>query len=163
MAIINGMKNLTKIGLQSAKQGAKKGIKGAEKLDKTLTNGAVKKGTKKSAQYINSKAQFTKPFIDVVDKETGEVGKKTMHNFYTGKKANPLYVGVIGGGYLAATNAYKGTQVPLDRLKLATMNDFQNYGAPDVMMYDGVSQDQAPKNLNADGSLVFGLHNSRKG
>lgn len=140
MAIINGMKNLTKIGLQGTKQGAKK-----------------------SAQYVNSKVQIKKPFIDTVDKKTGEVGKKTMSNFYTGKKANPFYVGGAGAIYLAGTNAYKGTQVPLDRLKLATMNDFQNYGAPDVMMYDGVAQQQAPKNLNADGSLVFGLHNSRKG
>lgn len=70
----------------------------------------------------------------------------------------------VGGGYLAINNAKLGFEhKTIEPLRLATMNNYQEMGAPDVMMYDGVGQERAPKNLNADGSIVFGLHNNRRG
>lgn len=148
MAVIGGIKNLTKIGLKNLEKGRQEVLKAGE----TVTNKTL------------NKAQFTKPFIDTVDKKTGEVGAQKLSNFYTGKKANPVWVAGIGATYLGAKNIHEGTkESTTGRLQLATMNDFQEIGAPDIMMYDGVSQNSAPKNMNADGSLVFGLHNSRKG
>lgn len=148
MAVIGGIKNLTKIGLKNLEKGRENMLKTGDKF----TNRAI------------NKAQFTKPFINTVDKKTGEVGKESLHNLYTGKRANPVWVAGIGATYIGAQNLKQGYKAnTTDRLQLATMNNYQELGAPDIMMYDGVAQNSAPQNLNADGSLVFGLHNSRKG
>lgn len=97
-------------------------------------------------------------------KKVDGVESKRMGNMWTGKKINPLHLGVAGGLYLGAQSMGESinfkTKAGLD---MAIANDYQNYGAPDVMSYDGVSQQRAPQNLNANGSLVFGLHNNRKG
>jgi hypothetical protein len=133
MAILNSAKNLAKIGIK-AKEGVKNGTKKAIK-----------------SSVINAK-----------DKD-GNI-KKTLGNVYTGKKLNPIHVGVVGGVFLGGQYAKKSMgHNSIEPLKLATMNNYQEMGAPDVMMYDGVGQERAPKNLNANGSIVFGLHNSRKG
>lgn len=133
--MFNNVKNMTKIGLSMAGKDIK---------------GAPKKIVKSSV-------------IDVKDKKTGEV-KKNLGNLYTGKKINPKHLAiggtaVIGGQYLAAAHEQKTT----GHLKLATMNNYAEIGAPEIMNYDGVGQQKAPSDLNAHGSLVFGLHNGRKG
>lgn len=96
-------------------------------------------------------------FIDTKNK------KKTLANLYTGKKLNPKHVAVVGGGYLAFNQAKMGYEYQMGPLKRATMNDYQYIGLPEIMMYDGVGQERGSKNLNVDGSIVFDLHNNRKG
>lgn len=135
MAILNSAKNLAKIGI---------------------------KNTKKGSKIISDKAQIKKPIVDARNKD--KTIKKNLGNIYTGKKLNPLYVGAAGAAYLGVKNAKHSIgHSSIEPLKLATMSNYQELGAPDAMMYDGVGQERAPKNLNANGSLVFGLHNSRKG
>ncbi|MEX3713539.1 hypothetical protein ABFV99_14140 [Cytobacillus horneckiae] len=129
------IKNLAKIGLSKMSQGPR---------------------------AVADKVQIKKPFIDVKDKN-GDVQKK-LGNFYTGKKINPLYVGGAGAAYLVGKQTFKDVEKStIGPLNLATKNDYQHLGAPDVMMYDGVGQERAPSNMNAEGNLVFGLHNMRKG
>ena len=139
MSILRNSKNLAKIGLSNAKSGAKKG-----------------------AKYVSDKAQIKKPFVDVKTKD----GKnpKNIGNVWTGKKLNPLHVAGAGGLYVGA-KALEGSfkHNTVQKLEIATYNDYQEYGSPDIMSYDGVGQKAAPKNMNADGSIVFGLHNLRKG
>ncbi|MES9681839.1 hypothetical protein ABWK22_02740 [Gottfriedia acidiceleris] len=138
MSILNSSMNLAKIGL------------------------GAKKGAEKVAKATAKKAQIKKPIVNSLDKN-GEI-KKSLSNVYTGKKLNPVYVGAAATAYLGFKQAKHGFETKtIAPLKLATMSNYQEQGAPDVMMYDGVGQDRAPKNLNANGSLVFGLHNSRKG
>ncbi|MFE4029184.1 hypothetical protein ACFX4N_23805 [Priestia sp. YIM B13551] len=145
MAFVNGVRNLAKIGLQGTQKGMSKATE------------PVKKTSVKAAKKV---AKTT--FIDVKNKD-GEV-QKNLANFYTGKKLNPVHAAALGGAYLGGQSMYQSLQKQtITPLKLATMNDYQEIGAPDIMMYDGVGQDRAPKNLNADGSIVFGLHNMRKG
>lgn len=146
MALIKGMKNLARIGVKNTKN-----------VVNQYENGLVN-----ATEHIGKMAQIKKPIIDVKDKE-GNI-KKSLGNLYTGKKANPLWVGAAGGAYLVGKNLYKSAdKQTMQPLKLATMNNYQEIGAPDIMMYDGVGQERAPKNMNADGSIVFGLHNMRRG
>lgn len=146
MAILNSAKNLAKIGLNKSKQ----------------ASSVVASTSKKAAVATVNKTQLKKPLINSVDKE-GNI-KSNLGNLYTGKKVNPLYVGAAAAAYLGGRNIYNSIESQTVKpLKLATMNNYQELGAPDVMMYDGVGQERAPRNLNANGSLVFGLHNSRKG
>ncbi|PFB64476.1 hypothetical protein COK00_12120 [Bacillus cereus] len=148
MAILNSVKNLAKIGVQNTKIGTKMAAHSVKNSPKTIANG-VKNAPKNIVKST---------FVDTKDKE------KTLSNFYTGKKLNPKHVMAVGGGYLAINNAKLGFEhKTIEPLRLATMNNYQEMGAPDIMMYDGVGQERAPKNLNADGSIVFGLHNNRRG
>ncbi|ACK61344.1 TPA: hypothetical protein ACGW6Y_005587 [Bacillus cereus] len=96
-------------------------------------------------------------FIDTKNK------KKTLSNLYTGKRINPKHFAVVGGGYLAFNQAKMSFEYQIEPLKRATMNDYQYIGSPEIMMYDGVGQESVSKNLNVDGSIVFDLHNNRKG
>lgn len=139
MSILKNSKNLAKIGLSNAKSGVKKG-----------------------AKFVSDNAQVKKPFIDVKAKDGKD--PKNIGNVWTGKKINPVHFAGAGGVYLGGKmleGSFKHNTI--QKLELATYNDYQEYGAPDIMSYDGVGQQAAPKNMNADGSIVFGLHNMRKG
>ncbi|UOE58097.1 hypothetical protein [Cytobacillus oceanisediminis] len=102
------------------------------------------------------------PIVEAKPNKQGSISR--MSNFYTGKRLNPLVVGGVGAAYLAGTNGKHAIEKnSIEPLRLATQRDVQHLGAPDIMMYDGVGQDKAPSNLNANGSIVFGLHNMRRG
>lgn len=148
MAFYKNAKNLSKIGLSK-------------------TTGAAKKaavGTKNAAgKFVSEKVQPTKLFVDVKTPKDGRP-KERLENLYTGKKANPWVVGAAGATLLGTSFTKDAwNHHVFGKLQKATNYDVQDYGAPDIMMYDGVGQERAPKNLNADGSIVFGLHNMRKG
>lgn len=97
-------------------------------------------------------------FIDTKNKE------KTLGNFYTGKKLNPKHLAIGGGAFLGASTLKSSFEASTTApIRLATMNDYQRMGASEIMSYDGVGQEPTPQNLNAHGSLVFGLHAGRKG
>lgn len=115
----------------------------------------TKKGVKKTLKH-----EKYGPIINAKE-INGETQR--MENFYTGKKMSPLWVGGAGLAFLAGSNAKNSFEHNVTmQIGLATKNA-EHYGKPDVLMYDGVSQERAPKNLNAEGSLVMGLHNMRKG
>lgn len=101
-----------------------------------------------------------KPLVDKVDKDGNVV--KSWDNLYTGKKLNPIY-STLGVGAVAAANAvdYKASafMAPIT----ASQKNVEHGGPPEIMLYDGVGQQSAPNHLNANGSLVFGLHNQRRG
>ena len=144
MSILKNSKNLAKIGLKNAKSGIQKGGK-----------------------VVSDKVQIKKPFIDVkmIDGKTKD-GKnpKNIGNVWTGKRLNPVHVAGAGGLYLGGKTLKQSVEYnTIQPLQLATYNNYQEQGAPDIMSYDGVGQQAAPKNMNADGSIVFGLHNMRKG
>lgn len=147
MSILKNATNLSKIGLNKTRGVAK--------------NAAV--GTKNAAsKFVSEKVQPKKIFIDAKDRDGKP--KERLDNLYTGKRANPWVVGTVGAGLMGVNFAKDGwNHHVFGQLERATNYDVQEYGAPDVMMYDGVGQERAPKNLNANGSLVFGLHNMRKG
>lgn len=112
---------------------------------------------------VNTTKFVGKTALKDVKRKDGQVSK-TLGNIYTGKKLNPVHVGVASAAYLGGSFFKENVEhKSMKQLDLATKNDMQNYGAPDILSYDGVSQQRAPQNLNANGSLVFGLHNSRKG
>lgn len=129
------------------------------KVGQVINNSVVQPVNNKIVQPI-VKNTTTKPFKDVTDKE-GNIQKK-LSNLYTGKKINPLYVAGAGAGYLAIDNAKEGFRVQLTPLDIATRN-VEYQGSPDIMMYDGVRQSSSPRNLNATGDVVLGLHNKRRG
>lgn len=110
----------------------------------------------KNAVKIKEKA---KPFVDKID--DGNVVKR-WDNLYTGKKLNPLYT-TIGVGAVTAVTAAQieagKTMAPIT----SSIRNVEHGGPPEIMLYDGVGQQSAPSNLNANGNLVFGLHNQRKG
>ncbi|MEK1829092.1 hypothetical protein AAAC51_08035 [Priestia megaterium] len=145
MAVLNRLKDLGKIGSPKVKELA------------SSTKQAIKEAPAKTGKKI-----VKSTIKDVKPDKNGKT--KKLQNLYTGKKLNPLHVSAVGLGYMGYQATKEGLQAnTLTPIKLATMNDYQEIGAPDIMMYDGVSQERAPRNLNADGSLVFGLHNMRRG
>ena len=114
-------------------------------------------GTRIAKSVLKSTVVAAKP-----DHVSGEV--KRLSNFYTGKKLNPAWVAGIGGASILGSNMKHGFEQGASMpLQLATQRDMQYYGAPDIMMYDGVGQQRAPVDMNASGSIVFGLHNMRRG
>ncbi|MED3396437.1 MULTISPECIES: hypothetical protein [Bacillus cereus group] len=136
MAILNSLKKLAEIGVLNTKIGSTMAVNGVKSAPKKIIKST---------------------FIDTKNK------KKTLGNLYTGKRINPKHFAVIGGGYLAFNQAKMSFEYQMDPLKRATMNDFQYIGSPEIMMYDGVGQERVSKNLNVDGSIVFDLHNNRRG
>lgn len=145
MALFNKAKNLKKIGFKERANQLE------DKIDRKIVQGLKSDKLKKVRPVIDAKSRNGQP-------------KERLSNFYTGKRANPLWVGAIGGGYLMTKNTMasydKEVTMPL---KLATQNAV-NYGPPDIMSADGVDQESsAPRDLNASGDIVFGLHNRRRG
>lgn len=83
----------------------------------------------------------------------------SMGNLWTGKKESALGVGAawgIAGGY-TAYNVIKENQI---NPRVGTVS---YTGTAPAMDYDGVGSTTNAPTLNASGSMVFGLHNSRKG
>lgn len=169
------------------------GMKAKNAASKTVTNekiisgtkktaGAVGKGFQKADQLVDkgldaigaggSKAvnsaigqklkvkERLNPIVDKLDKEGNVV--KTWDNLYTGKKLNPLYTTVGVGAVAAVTAAQVGVGKAMAPIT-SSLSNVEHGGPPEIMLYDGVGQQSAPSNLNANGSLVFGLHNQRKG
>ncbi|WP_242283387.1 hypothetical protein PY144_03965 [Bacillus cereus] len=136
MAILNSLKKLAELGVLNTKIGS------------TMAVNAVKNAP-------NNIIKST--FIDTKNK------KKTLGNLYTGKRINSKHFAAIGGGYLAFNQAKMSFEYQMEPLKRATMNDYQYIGSPEIMMYDGVGKERVSKNLNVDGSIVFDLHNNRRG
>lgn len=187
-------KAYTKVGQASYVAGKKASHTASYMVGETMKGtGAVLKATGKGAQYPFKKAdqlvdkgldaleasgpkllnsnvgqklklkERLNPIVDKKDKD-GNI-MKTWDNLYTGKKLNNLY-GVAGAGAILGA-AYVSSEVAtspyLRPLSIARKNVEQG-GPPEIMMYDGVGQQQsAPRNLNANGDLVFGLHNQRRG
>lgn len=145
MSIFKNSKNLAKIGL-------------------TNTKSSIKKSGKAVAEKAS---QLKSPIIDVktIDGKTKSgLDPKNAGNLWTGKRINPVHFAGAGGAYLGGKFlAGSLKHETIQPLQLATYNNYQEQGAPDIMSYDGVGQQAAPKNMNADGSIVFGLHNMRKG
>lgn len=145
MVKLNSAVNLARVGISN--------LKAAPKTVATKTGQGVVAGSKKIA---------TSSVIDRKGKD-GNV-QKTIGNLWTGKKINPVHLGLAGGAYLAGDAMLSGSQMNYQKpLELATMNNYQQQGAAEIMNYDGVAQQRAPQNLNATGDIVFGLHNGRKG
>ncbi|EHL75788.1 MULTISPECIES: hypothetical protein [Bacillus cereus group] len=136
MAILNSLKKLAELGVLNTKIGSTMAVNGVKSAPKKIIKST---------------------FIDTKNKE------KSWRNLYTGKKLNPKHVLVAGGGYLAFKQAKFGYEYQMEPLKRATLNNYQYIGPPEIMMYDGVGQERVPKNLNVDGSIVFDLHNNRRG
>lgn len=163
VARVAGAVALAKIGVNTGKSVANtaKKVPGAIPKNKQELRAAGRGVLNAGAAVPKNIVKST--FKDVVGKDG--LPDKKLGNFYTGKKINPIHLGVggaaaIGGSFMVggANSHYK------EPLRLATMNNYQEYGAPDVMSYDGVSQGSStPRNLNATGDIVFGLHNGRKG
>lgn len=166
-----------------AKNAASKAVTNEKIVSKTKkTVGTVGKGFQKADQLVDkgldaigaggSKAvnsaigqklkikERSKPFVNKLD-DDGNVAK-TWDNLYTGKKLNPLYT-TIGVGAVTAVTAAQikagKTIAPI----ASSIRNVEHGGPPEIMLYDGVGQQSAPSNLNANGNLVFGLHNQRKG
>ena len=151
MAFYKNVKNLSNIGL-----------KGVAKSAATGTKKAAVGAKNASGKFISEKVRPTKVFVDA--STSGGRPKERLDNLYTGKKVNPWLAGGAGAALLTASSAKQAWNYEVfGKLEKATNYDVQEYGAPDIMMYDGVGQERAPRNLNANGSLVFGLHNMRKG
>lgn len=117
----------------------------------------------KSAASMEQKFKLkekAKPFVDKKEKD-GSI-KKSWDTLYTGKKLNPLYT-TVGVGAIAAMTA---TQIHVGKSMApitSSMKNVEHIGSPEIMLYDGVGQQSAPNHLNANGNLVFGLHNQRRG
>lgn len=177
MGVLRTAGKLARIGFGTAaaidrvgEKGLDATVKGVTKVTKAVASASKKvpipkpvaERVKAGSDFVAGKAQIKKPFVDVVDKE-GNV-KKSLGNLYTGKRMNSLYVAGGGAAFLAINNSKHGLETKMAPLELATKNDFQYLGSPDILMYDGVGQKpNTPKNLNASGDVVFGLHNSRRG
>ena len=154
MALLKNARNLNKIGL-----GAKNGLNKAKSATKKAATSAKESSV---GQFVSEKVQPTKLFVDA--KTNDGRPKERLDNLYTGKRINPWIGGAAGavwfGGSFTKASWEHEVFAPIRR---ASNHDVQEYGSPDIMMYDGVGQQRAPKNLNADGSIVFGLHNMRRG
>lgn len=96
------------------------------------------------------------------DKTTGATQR--LSNLYTGKRLNPGVMGTLAGGYLVSKAGVETTKDTLfGEMDLATRN-YIGSGPADIMNYDGVDRrSSTPKDLNATGDIVFGLHNQRRG
>jgi hypothetical protein len=99
----------------------------------------------------------------IVDAKEGPA----WHNLYTGKKMNnnPLLVGGVAVAALAygSAQAEGKKELAMGQLKRGATYDVGYLGKPDILEADGVGSGNAPRNLNAEGSIVFGLHNGRRG
>jgi hypothetical protein len=151
--------------LQSAAQLYKIGMKGANAAKGTLKDshiGKVADATEEALYNGTKKLIKSQKYGPITNAKEIDGTTKRAENLWTRKKLNPAWVVGASGAYIAGSNMKSSMEKQTLPLKLATMNPTQ-YGAPDIMSYDGVAQNRAPKNMNADGSLVFGLHNMRRG
>lgn len=154
MNLLNSTKKLARIGVSAVKEPSKTVQK---------TGAAVQKVGKKvgTASAETSKKAVKSTFINVKPKD-GKPAER-LENLYTGKRLNPIHGTAAAGLYLAGSNMKSSVERPFAQLQLAVQNNYAEIGSPNIMSYDGVGQQSAPKNLNANGSIVFGLHNMRKG
>jgi hypothetical protein len=113
------------------------------------------------AKIAGKLGNFIKKDI-IVDDKAG----KAWHNGFTGKKMSnhwSLYTaGIAVGAAAYGVNEWKRA-AELPKLKKGAQFDVGYIGRPDVMEADGVGSAPAPRNLNATGDIVFGLHNGRRG
>jgi hypothetical protein len=112
-------------------------------------------------RFSAASGKFMKRLI--VDAKEGPA----WHNLYTGKKMNnnPLLIGGVAAAAfgIAAAKAESHKELSMGQLKRGATFDVGYLGKPDIMEADGVGSGGAPRNLNAEGSIVFGLHNGRRG
>lgn len=134
--------------------------------DMKVSDQSVKKASKSKnvSSSTGEKTKRFKLFVDKLDDEGNVV--KSIDNIYTGKKLNPIYS--LGGtlavaGVTAAQIEADRSMAPIMAPIKASKKNVEHIGSPEIMLYDGVGQESAPRNLNAHGDLVFGLHNQRRG
>jgi hypothetical protein len=89
-------------------------------------------------------------------------------NLWTGKRESKLAIGVAGAGVAAYAGVYGYGAFKLDTNFQPKVGTVSYGGTAPIMDADGVSTTpQAPLSnaptLGANGNMVFGLHNARKG
>lgn len=130
---------------------------------RVISKNPIARGVDKSINYVGAK---TAKGLGKLAIETN--AKKTNTNLWTGIEAGAGLKIAAGLGAVGVIGASIGNQqhAPYDKT-----NQTEYVGMPKMMDADGVGNDanvaqkrynkMKANNLNADGSLVFGLHNNR--
>lgn len=110
---------------------------------------------------------YANPAAKALVESTTAIGKgmvrktdKSFWNGYTGLKASPLAGATAWGA--AGAYSYWGGQHKLNTApKLGENAEYM--GEAPIHTYDGVSSRTSAPTLGASGSMVFGMHSSRRG
>lgn len=137
---------------QGAKHVSKEAIKGTGKVLKGYDNAVI-------TPVINSMADGTAAALKTGGRAMVKKTEPGLMNAYTGYRESGWAMGaaaVIGTAYGMGSYGVQSTFIP-------KQGEVSYGGTAPIHNADGVSSTTQAPTLNANGSMVFGLHNARKG